>query len=870
MNYKRTLGWVWLVPAIIWAQEKEAPSKSYTTQFLEGEILLDGRLDDEAWSRVPWGGDFVGHDPEYLAEPSQQTQFKILYDAKFIYVGIRAFDTSPEKIVKRMSRRDGFDGDWVEINIDSYNDKRTAFSFSASVSGVKGDEFVSNNGDNWDATWDPIWYLKTSVDEQGWVAEFKIPLSQLRFADKNTHVWGIQFTRRLFREQERSTWQPIDPNAPGWVHLFGELNGIAGIKPQKQLEVLPYVVTSLETYEADAENPFRDSGRAFGSNIGVDTKIGITSDITLDLTLNPDFGQVNADPSQVNLSAFQLFFREQRPFFLEGSNILSMRPGGGPNNLFYSRRIGARPQGTLPDDVAYADIPNQTKILGALKLTGKNARGFSWGLSESLTGIARAEVLDTAGVIRKEKIEPLTNYFASRFQQDLNAGNTVFGAMFTRVDRINNNVNELDLLHDNAMSWGLDIDHNLFDRKYGFTARVGGSQVNGSQGAIYATQTEFRRSFQRTDNTYKELDSTRTSLTGTFGWLSFGKRSGNWRWAAGTNYRSPELELNDIGFLRQTDNINSWIWNSYRINKPTKLFRNQRYDFYHDQDWDFGGVRIGTTTNFNMNVQFLNFWGFESGLGIQGKSISNADLRGGPSITYPGGKEWWYWIGTNDQKAVRVTFNNWYYWGDNNFARAKGFNMNVTLRPMDALRLTLSPGATFRDNGLQYIYNDNESDGIYLLGRIQQTIYRVSLRANYNITPNLTIEYWGQPFIASGYYSDFKRVTASNAELLEDRYLPIHSDWLDDTSSTFLVDEDLDMVTDYSFSDPNFNQVNFLSNMVVRWEYIPGSELFLVWSMNGSYYDQERDQNFRGLSSQLLDLNGAHTFLIKYTYRFVR
>jgi len=248
------------------AQEEKPEKKLYTTARIKGEPPeIDGDMSDKAWQSVDWGGDFIGHQPEYQAAPTKPTQFKILYDAKYLYIGILAHD-DPEKIVKRMSRRDGFEGDWVEVNIDSYGDKRTAFSFTASVSGVKGDELISNNGDDWDSTWDPIWYLRTQINDKGWVAEYKIPLSQLRFANKKKHTWGIQFTRRLFREQERSTWQPIDPNAPGWVHLFGELRGIKGIKPQKQLEIQPYVVGSASKFPKEEGNPYREEGQEFSTN----------------------------------------------------------------------------------------------------------------------------------------------------------------------------------------------------------------------------------------------------------------------------------------------------------------------------------------------------------------------------------------------------------------------------------------------------------------------------------------------------------------------------------------------------------------------------------------------------------------------------
>ena len=847
-------------------------TKSYTTTWRQGEIVIDGKLDDQAWGDVEWGGDFVGHEPEYLAKPSQETQFKILYDEKFIYVGIRAFDTEPEKIVKRMSRRDGFDGDWVEINIDSYNDKRTAFSFTSSVSGVKSDEFVSNNGDNWDSTWDPIWYLRTSIDEKGWIAELKIPLSQLRFANQEEHVWGIQLTRRFFREQERSTWQPVDPNAPGWVHLFGELRGIKGIKPQKQLEILPYVLSSAQTYPKEEGNPFRDSGRDFNANVGVDAKIGLTSDITLDLSINPDFGQVEADPSQVNLGAFELFFREQRPFFLEGNNILEFRTSGGINNLFYSRRIGRRPQGFLTDDdIAYADVPGQTRLLGAAKITGKNAKGFSWGILESVTRREYAEVVDTLGNFRDEPIEPLTNYFASRFQQDIDGGKTVFGAVFTNVNRFNNEGNGMELLHNNAQSAGIDLDHNFKDRKYGISARFSTSRVEGSPGAITRTQQSFQRSFQRTDNNYKEVDTTRTTLTGTAGTVSFGKRSGNWRWAVGSNYRSPELELDDIGFLRQTDVINNWFWNRYRINKITRFFRDQQYSFYTEQNMDFGGVTTSQSIDFNARVQLKNFWRLNSGFFIEGNQVSNADLRGGPSIIYPGGKNWWYWIGTNNQKKFRFSFNNWYYWGDQNYAKSYGLNFNVTIRPMDAMTISISPRYNRSRNDLQYVTDLSVGDeSRYILGTVSQQTYAASLRLNYNITPNLTLEYWGQPFIATGQYDDFKRVTEPNSENYNSRFSLFNNEEIsfDTEENVFRVAES-NMGETYDFYNPDFNRVDFRSNFVVRWEYIPGSVLFLVWANNGSVFNQDQDNSFNTLSSQFRNLDATNTFLIKYTYRFI-
>ncbi|MCV9388141.1 DUF5916 domain-containing protein [Reichenbachiella ulvae] len=869
MIRKVILGWILLIGmGNVWAQSDTTQTKVYTTAQLQSEIVIDGLLDDPAWSQVDWGGDFIGHRPEYNVAPSQKTQFKILYDAKYLYVGVRSFDTEPDKIARRMSRRDGFEGDFVEINIDSYHDKRTAFSFSASVSGVKGDEYVSNNGSNWDSTWDPIWYLKTSIDEEGWIAEFKIPLSQLRFADKEEHVWGLQLTRRLFRKEERSTWQPVDPNAPGWVHLFGELRGIKGIKPQKQLEIMPYVVGSAETFKKEEENPFREDGYELNANVGVDAKIGITSDITLDLTVNPDFGQVESDPSAVNLSAFRLFFREQRPFFLEGSNIMSFRTSGGINNLYYSRRIGGKPQGNADaDDVAYIDAPNQSRILGAAKITGKNAKGFSWGILESFTNREYAQVIDTLGDRRKEKIAPYSNYLVARAQQDYGDGKTVVGAYFSNVNRFNNNENGLELLHDDAQSGGVDINHNFANRNYGFEFKAMVSRVNGSEEAIYETQTSAERYYQRPDNDHRSVDSTLTTLYGSAGTLAFGKRSGNWRWTIGSNYKSPGLELNDVGFLVQTDIINNWAWTQYRINKPTKLFRSQRYRAYIESNLDFGGVTTNKGGEINMNWDFHNLWSAGTGLWRQGSRISNADLRGGPSITYPGGFNYWYWFETNSRKKISFSYNNSYYWGDEDFSKNVNFRFSVNYQPTDALRVSLSPRVSHRRNALQYIDQIEDAEQMhYLMGEVQQQTYSMSLRANYNITPNLTIELWAQPFMASGQYQKFKFDSDTNAGEFEDRFLDLNTQYVYDEDQSYYT---IDGYNGLQFDDPDFNIVEFRSNLVTRWEYIPGSTLFLVWSNNGGQFDRSEKNEFSDLSANLKGLESTNTFLIKYTYRFI-
>ncbi len=862
--------------AYILSQEL-APRKIYNTNHIEKPPLIDGVLDDEAWTKVDWGGDFIQRSPEDGAAPSQQTQFKIIYDYKFIYVGVRAFDTEPDLVARRMSRRDGFEGDFIEINIDSYNDKRTAFSFSASASGVKGEEYISNNGEDWDSTWDPIWYLETSIDDHGWVAEFKIPLSQLRFADKEKHIWGVQVMRMLFRDRERSYWQPIAQDSPGWVHLFGEIHGIKGIKPQKQLEVQPYLLARAERYVAEEGDPYA-TGVENSLDVGVDAKIGLTSDITLDLTINPDFGQVEADPSAVNLSAFQLFFREQRPFFLEGNNTLNFdmtqsNAGGFFNNdnLFYSRRIGSPPSYyPSDDDIAYVDRIDNSRILGAAKITGKNKNGFSWGILESLTNLERVEVEDTLGQNRNIAVEPMTNYVVARVQQDINQGNALIGGMFTATNRFINH-SQFDGLHESAYSAGIDFTQNFDNRNYYLSLNGAFSNVNGSPTSIYSTQTNSERFFQRPDNKRARVDSTRTSLTGTGGSASFGKRNGNIIFQTGATMRSPEFELNDIGFLVQSDYVSQWSWVQFRTLKPFGVFRSFRFNLSQDLSWDFDGVNLRKSIDFNARATFNNLWSTGGGVGFYGESVSNADLRGGPAIRYPGSKEFWIYVESNFQKKFGFEINPWFEKGDEEYSEAIGVNGFFRYQPTDALRLSIGPSVRRIFNELQYV-DDYSSDRYhYILGRIEQTTFAASMRINYIVTPNLSIEYWGQPFISRGEYSDFKDVNEASDESFGKRYGSFDDSQISyqSKSESYLIDDNSDGIIDFELVDPNFNFMQFRSNLVLRWEYIPGSTLFLVWTNSASAFHNSKDNRFSSLSSDLWGADASNIFLLKYTYRFI-
>ena len=669
--------------------------RKYTTQPIgtKEAPVIDGKLNDAIWDIVEWGNDFIEWRPDENTPPSEQTKFKILYDDKNLYIGVRAYDKSPDSIVKRLGRRDTFDGDWVEINIDSYNDLRTAFSFTSSVSGVKGDEFISENGNNWDGSWNPIWITKSNIDAEGWTCEFKIPLSQLRFNNEKNQVWGIQIQRRFFRKEERSLWQRIPIDAPGWVSEFGELHGLVNLKPQKQLEIQPFTVTKLETFSAEPGNPFRD-GSDFEITGGLDAKIGVTNNLTLDLTVNPDFGQVEADPATIQLDGFQTFFREQRPFFVENKNIFNyqLSPSITGNtfnsdNIFHSRRIGRNPQGSANvSGTAFVNHPTNTTILGAAKFSGKTKKGWSIGVLESVTDKEYAKI-DDNGEKTKQIVEPFTNYFVGRLQKDFNDSNTFVGGIFTATNRqLEDN---LDFLHKSAYVGGLDFKHQWKNRTWYLLGDIVMSHVIGSEAAITGTQNSIRHLFNRVNASHVKVDETRTSLTGTGGNLqlaNFGKKI---RFEGGFSWRSPELEFNDLGFQRTADDIRHNFWISYRTLKPSGIFRRISVNYNHWSAWDFEGNHNLLQWNVNSNMEFKNNWNAGGGTNITPIRFSNSALRGGPRLKSSESIGGWLWFGTDNRKKVR--FNPFYSFSKSDAFKSHSIETSISYKPIDALSFSIGP-----------------------------------------------------------------------------------------------------------------------------------------------------------------------------------
>ncbi|MCW5516279.1 carbohydrate binding family 9 domain-containing protein [Muriicola sp. Z0-33] len=855
------------------------PKKIYNTKALnlEKPPVIDGLLNDPSWNLVEWGGDYIEFQPDENTSPTFQTKFKIVYDDKNLYVAFKCYDAEPEKIEQRLSRRDGFSGDWIEINIDSYFDKRTAFSFTVTAAGVKGDEFISNNGNNFDESWNPIWYTRTNIDEEGWTAEMRIPLSQLKFGNEKNQVWGLQSTRRFFREEERSLWQRKPIDTPGWVSEFGEMHGLINLKPQKQLEIQPYTVAKFETFEAEDGNPFRDGNNADVTG-GLDAKIGITNDLTLDLTINPDFGQVDADPSRIALDGFQIFFQERRPFFVENNNIfdfnVSRSEAGntfGADNIFYSRRIGRSPQG-FPDtnDGEYVDQPDNTPILGAAKFSGKTKDGWSIGVLESITA-KRHATIDSNGDRRREVVEPLTNYMVGRLQKDMNDGDTYIGGMFTATNR-EDLTDELDFLHKSAYTGGFDFKHQWNDRDWYIGGNLVWSHVKGSEEAIESTQRSITHLFQRVGADHVEVDTTRTSMSGSGGNIQLGKvGDGHWKFETGATWRSPELELNDIGFQRQADDMRHYTWIGYQTLKPDSTFRRVGINYNHWSVWDFDGNHNQLQFNTNSWQNWKNNWFTNIGFNYRPILYSNFALRGGPRLRQSQEFSFWNSINTDSRKKLRFSaFHN----GAKAFDDSSAYysiEAGFSYQPTNALRISAFPSYRINNDKLQFIDNiDVDGTTRYLNGKIEQRTLSMSFRLNYTINPNLTIQYWGQPFISRGRYSEFKHVIDPMAKEFDDRINLYDDNQISIVDGEYFVDEDMNGTSDFSFGDPDFSFIQFRSNLVIRWEYIPGSEIFLVWSQDISQSGDPSEGLLRSLGDNVFGgEKPMNIFLLKATYRFV-
>ena len=839
------------------------PVRAYTTNRLTTpKPIIDGVLNDECWKTGEWAGDFVQWIPKEGAKPSQPTQMKIIYDDKNIYVALRAFDSEPEKISRKAGHRDEIIGEAMGINFDSYHDHRTGFEFTVTAAGQKVDLIVTNPW-NSDFSWNSVWYVKTGLEDSAWVAEYEIPLSQLRYSKDKEQVWGLHVWRWIDRLSEESDWEPQSMTSPGMLYLFGELHGIKDLPKSQRIEIMPYTLGKMKTFDKVPQNPFANKGRSFMGNVGLDAKIGISSNFTADLTVNPDFGQVESDPSVMNLSAFETFYEEKRPFFLEGKNIFEFELGDA--NLFYTRRIGHapvyRPKLTANQ---YIDYPDNTSIFSAVKISGKNKNGLAVGVLHSLTAGENAE-LSTNAIKTDLRVEPLTSYTVGRVQQDFNEGTTVLGGIFTATNRFINDP-YLEFLNQNAFSGGIDLLHQWNEKEFYIDTKVIASSINGNSEAIRNLQLSSARYYQRPDVTHMKFDPNRTQLSGQGGRIKIGKGSkGLWRYSSEINWRSPGLDLNDIGFMQMADLIEQETEISYSVNKPVSIFRKYSVEVHQSNNWDYGFNYLNSGLFFTSKLEFLNRWAISPSVHYRNEGLDNRLLRGGESILLPSLWEGSLSLHSDYAKKFFFSLSANHEAAQNDNYRNSSIGASATVIPYNVLKLSVSLDYSEYMDKLQYVGTKILSgSNKYILALLDQKTLGATFRADYNITPEISIQYYGSPFASIGKYSKLKEVTNPRADAYNDRFALLNTQF---SNNTYQVPANND-TPGYSINNPDFTFNQFRSNLVFRWEYRPGSQLFFVWGNERTERRNESNSSISKAISQLKDASPTNIFLIKLSYWF--
>ncbi|HUF26210.1 MAG TPA: DUF5916 domain-containing protein [Gemmatimonadaceae bacterium] len=801
--------------------------------------VLDGRGDDPAWLAAQRIDGFLEYEPNEGAESRFRTEARVLYDDRYLYVLVRMYDPAPDSIVSLLSRRDvRTNSEQLKLVIDSYHDRRTAYQFAVNPAGVKRDFYVYNDAIE-DGSWDAVWDVATAIDSLGWVAEFRIPFSQLRFANRDEHTFGLLIVRDVARTGARISWPLYRRNQQGYVSQAGELGGITGIPSPRRLEVTPYVVAANESVR-DAAG-FGRNQRLTG---GADIKYGVTSNLTLDATVNPDFGQVEADPAVLNLTAFETFREERRPFFLEGTGIFTFDVHCGDidsqcRGLFYSRRIGRSPQllGSYGDHTS----PTATTIVGAAKLTGRLGGGLSIGVLDAVT----AREVGTLG----RPVEPRTNYLVARASQDLRNGRSGIGAMITAVHR------DLDehsspLLRRQAYAGGVDARHRFLDDRYQIAAYVAASTVEGSEEAIARTQLDGVHFYQRPDGA-TTFDPTLTRLSGNAQRLSVSKFGGGiTRFQTVYQRFSPGFEINDVGFLTRADEQLLRNWFAFQFNRPTRAYRRMFLNFNQWTGWNAAGMRTDFGVNWNGHVELPNTWWLHAGLGGNAIRATYSDraARGGPAVRQS--PSWEGWAGVEGDRrwtVIPVVFGG-AWTADEGESRGYFFDTNVELRLSTRLSARFGPSfqSAVRDKQWFRNFGDVGSDTThYTFARLDQKTLSLTTRLNYTHSPTLSFQFYAQPFISVGDYSNWTELDQPRAADRSARYRP-YGDGADPGGL-------------------DFKQLR--TNAVLRWEYRPGSALFVVWSQGREGFEPVAATFAPGRNlDDLFGLYPENTFLVKISY----
>jgi hypothetical protein len=825
-----------------------------------GSVHIDGRLDEPAWQAATPITEFRQNDPHEGQPGSERTEARFLIDDAAIYVGIRLYDSEPAKVQSQLARRDeAIEGDDVELVFDSYHDHLSGFLFRLSPAGARRDAAVSANGDD-DNSWDAVWEGGATLDSLGWIAEFRIPLSQLRY-DPNQQTWGLQITRSIARKGEESVFSFTPKTEQQGVNRYGHLTGLGKLPSPRRLELVPYALAKNENPGVARNDPLRERNNVV-PGVGLDLKYGITSNFTLDATFNPDFGQVEVDPAVVNLSAFETFFPERRPFFVEGASIFSfgsMRSNNtsGGYNFLHTRRIGREPQRFLSGpNVTFVDAPLETTIATAAKLTGRTSGGWSIGLLDAFTTREDARYLDPAGVERRATVEPRANYFVGRVKRDLREGATTVGVGATAVNRSLDDPGLQPLFRRAAYAGGLDWNHAWSNRRFAFDGAFVVTHNLGTAQAIDALQLSSARYLQRPDRETYRRDPTKTSLTGYMGEMTFAKLSGlHWKGSVSYQEYGPTFEINEAGFLGSTDlrSVTPLIY--YEENRPGKYFREWAQFLFWNPTWNFDGDMtfngVGAITEFELH----NFWDFFFRVDWRPPVFDDGMTRGGPLARAVLQKGWQVEVESDGRKIYGLSLFGSHYWNS-----AGGWTNQIsttgTLRPSTALRLFLKPNYTRTHAIAQYVTRVTDplaSDTYgarYVFAMLDQHQLALTGRVDWTFTPGLSLQVFAQPLLAAADFQDYKEFARPREFEFEVYGRDAGTIVRDDSTRSYTVDPDgAGAAPSFGFSDRDFNRRLLRGSAVLRWEYRPGSTLFLVWqqsragSIGTGEFDFGRDFN---------------------------
>lgn len=831
-----------------------------------GPIAIDGRLDEEAWRAAPVVSGFIQKDP-FDGEPAlEDTEVRILFDDDALYIGARLLDSEPGRVSRQLVRRDQEgNADFFEVSLDPNLDRRTGYQFTVSAANVQVDRYLYDDTRE-DGAWNAVWSSEVHHDTWGWSVEIRIPLSQLRYDPaRGPQTWGVNFSRRRTLTNERSYFSPETRSDRGVVSRFGLLDGVEVRSSVRRLEGRPYVLARATTGPATEGNPFFD-GRDAGGQVGVDLRYGIGSAFTLDATVNPDFGQVESDPATINLSAFETFLSERRPFFVEDARILDFSLSGGQNQLFYSRRIGRSPQGRSPSGAAFVDLPDAATILGAAKLTGRTTGGLSVGALGAVTqGEMGTAYFEEGGRLERFLAEPETRYGVLRAQQDFRQGQSVVGAVVTGLNRDLPGDGSFDWLPETALSGGIDFEHTWAGRNWAVHGFVAGSHVMGDSTAMIRIQRASNHYFQRPDALRLSVDSAATSMSGMEWRLQLERRNGrNWNGAVWAAQVTPGFEVNDLGYSRSAERMDGGARLSYRQLDPGSVFRNWNASLstYHNvshealeapgswQAWR--AAHMSGSVNGNANFTFLNYWNLNVDLRVSPETSSRSATRGGPLMLDPASVGGGIRLRSDGRRAVSLRPSlNLSRGEDASGSEVRG-SLEINVRPSPRVELQLEPSWSRASDGAQYVAATQTLSYAstfgtrYIFGMLERETVSMQTRLNVAFTPALTLQLFAQPLLSSGAYVRYRQLDSPRSYAFTDfgegayeagdggTALCSGGTTCVDGGGRRYLDFNGDGVADYSLRDPDFNVRSLRGNAVLRWEYRPGSTLFLVWQQRRS------------------------------------